>query len=62
MPTAAAVITAVASQPSILSQGDNVNWPMPRRRDPISMIMTMIGNAATPLITDPEQRLDRIDG
>jgi hypothetical protein len=51
MPTAAAAITAVASQPSILSQGNNVNWPMTRRRDPISMIMTMIGNAAMPLIT-----------
>ena len=51
MPTAAAAMTAVASQPSALSHGRSVNWPITSGRDAISMIITMIGTAATPLIT-----------
>jgi hypothetical protein len=48
---AATAITALASQPRVISHGLRVNWPITRRREPISIIMTMIGTAATPLIT-----------
>jgi len=51
MPMAATPITAVASQPSALSNGRSANWPMICFREAISMIMTMIGTAATPLMT-----------
>ena len=51
IPTAAAVITAVASQPSPFSHGPSVNWPMTFEREPSSMIITMIGTAVTPLMT-----------
>ena len=51
MPMAAAAITAVASHPRVLNPGLSVNWPITRRREAISMTMTMIGTAATPLIT-----------
>ena len=51
MPIAAAAITAEASQPRVVSHGVNVNWPITWRRDPMSIIITMIGIAATPLIT-----------
>ena len=51
MPTAAAAMTAVAAHPSVLSHGFKANSPMTSRREAISMIMTMIGTAATPLTT-----------
>ena len=51
IPIAAAAIAAVASQPRDISHGVNVNCPIICRREAISMIMTMIGTAATPLIT-----------
>ena len=51
MPTAATAITAVASQPSAFSRGRRANWPITFLREAISMIITMIGTAATPLIT-----------
>ena len=51
MPTAARAIAAVESQPRLASNGLSVNWPITRVREAISMIMTMIGTAATPLIT-----------
>ena len=44
-------MAAVASQPSVFSHGDSVNWPITFAREPISMIMIMIGTAATPLTT-----------
>ena len=49
MPTAAAAMTAVASQPSTLSHGFRANSPITSRREAICMIMTMTGTAATPL-------------
>jgi hypothetical protein len=51
MPTAATAIAAVASQPRASSNGCSANWPMTWFREAISMIMTMIGTAATPLMT-----------
>ena len=51
MPTAAAVMTAVASQPSVLSQGFRAKSPMTSRREAMCMIKTMMGTAATPLTT-----------
>jgi hypothetical protein len=50
MPIAAAAITAVASHPSSLSVFVSTNSPMTDLREAMSMIMTMIGTAATPLI------------
>ena len=62
MPMAAAAITALASQPRACSHGVSVNSPITCRRDAISMIMTMIGTAATPLITALQnKRLDRVE-
>ena len=51
MPTAAAVVTAVAIQPSVFSHGLRTNSPMTSRREAMCMIMTIIGTAATPLTT-----------
>ena len=51
MPTAATAIAAVASQPRALSNGWSANWPMTCFREAISMIMTVIGTAATPFMT-----------
>jgi hypothetical protein len=51
MPTAATAIAAVANQPRALGKGCSTNWPMTCFREAISMIMTMIGTAATPLMT-----------
>jgi hypothetical protein len=50
MPTAAAPITAVASQPRTVSHFVNVKFPMTSVRDAMSMIIAMIGTAATPLM------------
>jgi hypothetical protein len=47
MAMAAAAITAEASQPRVVSHGVNVNRPITWRRDAMSMIITMIGTAAT---------------
>ena len=52
MPATAAVMTAVESQPIIRSVRETrVNWPMTFLFWHISIITTMIGTAATPLIT-----------
>ncbi len=51
MPTAAAAITAVASHPNIWRSGPKANAPMTVYREAISMIMPMMGTAATPLMT-----------
>jgi hypothetical protein len=50
MPIAAAAITAVASHPSSVSVFVITNSPMTDLREAMSMIITMIGTAATPLI------------
>jgi hypothetical protein len=51
MPTAAAAITAVAIQPTVFRTGGSGKRPMMELRLPGSLIMTMIGTAATSLIT-----------
>ena len=51
MPMAASAIIAVANQPRVISQRVSVNWPITDRREAMSMIMAIIGTAATPLIT-----------
>jgi hypothetical protein len=51
MPTAAAAMTAVAIQPSALSHGFRANSPITLRREAMSMIIAIIGTAATPLTT-----------
>jgi hypothetical protein len=56
IPTAATVIAAVASQPRALSKGRSANWPMTCFREAINMIVTMIGTAATPLMTALQNR------
>ena len=61
MPIAAAAITAVASHPSSASVFVITNSPMTDLREAMSMIITMIGTAATPLIM-ALQRLHRIEG
>ena len=62
MPTAAAAMTAVASQPSVLSQGPSVNSPMTSRREPISMIIDHDRHGHDAVDDGaPEQRLDRIE-
>jgi hypothetical protein len=50
MPIAAAAMTAVASHPSIVSAFVNTNSPITDLRVAISIIIAMIGTAATPLI------------
>ena len=50
MPTAAAAITAVASHPRMRSRLVSANSPITAGREAISMIIAMIGTAATPLI------------
>jgi len=51
MVMAAAVITPVANHPKIFSQRERTNSPMIRELMLSSMIMIMIGTAATPLMT-----------
>lgn len=51
MTTAAAAITAVASQPQNFNEVFNVNLPMTFLFVLIIMIITMTGTAATPLST-----------
>jgi hypothetical protein len=48
---AAVAIAAVASHPSPLSHSPRANSPMTFRREAMSMIIAMIGTAATPLMT-----------
>src|ERR1700733_10823853 len=50
MPTAAAPITAVASHPRTASRFVSTNSPITALRDAMSMIITMIGTAATPFM------------
>jgi Mn2+/Fe2+ NRAMP family transporter len=50
MPIAAAAITAVASHPRIASGFVSTNLPMTDSREAMSIIMAIIGTAATPLI------------
>jgi hypothetical protein len=50
MPTAAAPITAVASHPRTASRFVSANSPITALREAMSMIITMIGTAATPLM------------
>jgi hypothetical protein len=50
MPSAAAAITAVASHPRTTSHFVNANSPITALREAMSMIIAMIGTAATPLI------------
>ena len=51
MPMAAAAIDRRGEPAQAFSHGVSVNWPITCRREAISMIITMIGTAATPLIT-----------
>src|ERR1700723_3671038 len=44
-------MAAVASQPRVFSSGRTTNGPITLRRQAISMIITMIGTAATPLMS-----------
>ena len=50
IPMAAAAITAVASHPRIASDVVSTNLPMTDRREAMSIIIPIIGTAATPLI------------
>jgi hypothetical protein len=50
MPTAAAPITAVASHPRTASRFVSANSPITALREAMSMIIAMIGTAATPLM------------
>lgn len=50
MPTAAVAIMAVASHPRMASRFVSANSPITALRDAISIIIAMIGTAATPLI------------
>jgi hypothetical protein len=49
IPMAAAAITAVASHPRIASDFVSTNLPMTDRREAMSIIISIIGTAATPL-------------
>ncbi len=51
MPTAAAAMTTVAAQPTILKPGDKVKRPMILGRPASSIIMTITGAATTPFMT-----------
>ena len=51
MPMDAAAMTAVAIQPSVLSQGWSANSPITLRWEAICMIIAMTGTATTPLTT-----------
>ena len=51
MPTAAAPITVVANQPTVLRTGGSVNPPITAGLQARRIIMTMTGTATTPLIT-----------
>jgi hypothetical protein len=50
MPTAAAAMTAVASHPRMASGFVSTNSPISALREAMSMIIAMIGTAATPLM------------
>ena len=51
MPIAAAAMIAVPSQRKTMSHFVSVNWPITVLREAMSIIIAMMGTAATPLIT-----------